>query len=96
MRQTATSSRTYRRQTSSKSRRESTARRASTNAEVHVSMLPDLSKPIPNEQTAWEQIMQIKELPISMVEKKKMKSDIQVSYYNNMYLVYHIIWGIYV
>ncbi|GJQ77862.1 hypothetical protein Trydic_g16115 [Trypoxylus dichotomus] len=77
MRQSGTSTRTYRRQTSSKSRRESTARRASTNAEVHVSMLPDLSKSIPNEQTAWEQIMQIKELPISMSEKKKMKSDIQ-------------------
>lgn len=82
MRQTGTSSRTYRRQTSSKSRRESTTRRASNNAEVHVSMLPDLSKSIPNEQTAWEQIMQIKELPISMTEKKQMKSDIQVCLIN--------------
>lgn len=53
----------------------------STNAEVHVSMLPDLSKSIPNEQTAWEQIMQIKELPISMIEKKRMKSEIQVSFF---------------
>ncbi|XP_022915782.2 transmembrane channel-like protein 7 [Onthophagus taurus] len=72
--------RTVRRQTTTRSwRRENTGRRPSVAAEVQVAMLPDLSEPISNEQTAWEQVMRIKELPIPMAEKKLMKMKIQSS-----------------
>ncbi|XP_072401285.1 transmembrane channel-like protein 7 isoform X1 [Diabrotica undecimpunctata] len=57
-----------------RSRRESTVhRRTSLAGEVQVSMLPDLSEMRSNEQTAWEEIMRIKSLPIPMSEKKEMK-----------------------
>lgn len=69
-----------RRQTSSRSRRDSTVhRRASTTADVQVSMLPDLSENLPNEQTTWEDIMQIKAMPVPMAQKKDMKAKILVS-----------------
>lgn len=54
-------------------------RRTSLAGEVQVSMLPDLSEMSSNEQTAWEEIMQIKSMPISMAEKKEMKAKILVS-----------------
>ncbi|XP_056630573.1 transmembrane channel-like protein 7 [Diorhabda sublineata] len=72
-----TNNRTIRRHTATRSRRESTVhRRTSTAGEVQVSMLPDLSEMRSNEQTAWEEIMQIKSLPIPMSEKKEMKAKI--------------------
>ena len=84
MRQTDTRTRTFRRQTSSsRSRRNSTYRRPSTNPDVQVSMLPDLSELESDEQTSWEQIMQIKNLPIPMSEKKHRKIKMQVCIMNN-------------
>lgn len=75
-------SRSTRRQTSSRSRRESTVhRRASITADVPISMLPDLSENLSNEQTTWEEIMQIKALPVPMAQKKEMKAKILVSIY---------------
>ncbi|KAK4873180.1 hypothetical protein RN001_015209 [Aquatica leii] len=75
---TTTDTKTFRRQTSSRSRRGSTTtRRASTTADVQVSMLPDLSENLSNEQRTWEEIMQIKALPISMAQKKEMKAKLQ-------------------
>ncbi|KAL3285052.1 hypothetical protein HHI36_019178 [Cryptolaemus montrouzieri] len=72
-----TNDRTIRRQTTLRSRRESTIhRRASTTQDVQVSMLPDLSENISNEQTIWEEIMQIKTMPIPMGQKKELKSKI--------------------
>lgn len=47
-------------------------------ADVQVSMLPDLSENLSNEQTTWEEIMQIKALPIPMAQKKEMKAKILV------------------
>ncbi|KAJ3634820.1 hypothetical protein MTP99_007765 [Tenebrio molitor] len=69
--------RTIRRQTSSRSRRESTVHRGTaTTADVQVSMLPDLSENLSNEQTTWEEIMQIKSMPVPMSQKKEMKAKI--------------------
>lgn len=69
--------RTMRRHTASRSRRESTVhRRTSTAGDVQVSMLPDLSEMRSNEETAWEEIMQIKAMPIPMSQKKEMKAKI--------------------
>lgn len=79
MRLRNTDTRTFRRQTSSRSRRESsTFRRPSMPADVQVSMLPDLSEMSSNEQTTWEEIMQIKAMPVSMAQKKELKAKIQV------------------
>ncbi|CAG9855854.1 unnamed protein product [Phyllotreta striolata] len=73
-----TNNRTIRKHTTTRSRRESTGgpRRASIPGEVQVSMLPDLSEMRSNEQTAWEDIMLIKSLPVPMAEKKEMKAKI--------------------
>lgn len=60
-------------------RRESTFRRQSCANDVQVSMLPDLSENLSNEQTMWEEIMQIKAMPVSMAEKRDMKAKLQVS-----------------
>jgi hypothetical protein len=42
-------------------------------------MLPDLSENLSNEQTTWEEIMQIKSMPVPMSQKKEMKAKILVS-----------------
>lgn len=69
---------TFGRHTTLRSRRGSTTnRRASTTVDIQVSMLPDLSENLSNEQRTWEEIMQIKALPISMAQKKEMKAKLQ-------------------
>ncbi|XP_017781236.1 PREDICTED: transmembrane channel-like protein 7 [Nicrophorus vespilloides] len=67
--------RTFRRQQSM--RRESTFRRASVAAEVQVAMMPDLSQNLSNEQTTWQEIMELKAMPIPMAQKREMKSKLQ-------------------
>lgn len=42
-------------------------------------MMPDLSQDISTEQTTWEEIMQIKAMPVPMAQKKEMKARILVS-----------------
>ncbi|KAK7790181.1 hypothetical protein R5R35_002954 [Gryllus longicercus] len=68
---------TLRRRTSTRSRYHSTSRRASTTADVHVAMLPDLSENLSNEERTWEEIMQIKAMPVSMAQKKELKAKLQ-------------------
>ncbi|XP_044728991.1 transmembrane channel-like protein 7 [Chrysoperla carnea] len=76
-----TDTRTMRRRTSTRSR-QSTARRTSTvNQDVHVSMMPDLSENLSNEERTWEEIMQIKAMPIPMYQKKEMKAKLQNATY---------------
>lgn len=41
-------------------------------------MLPDLSENLSNEERTWEDIMQIKSMPISMHQKKQIKIELQV------------------
>ncbi|PSN50086.1 Transmembrane channel-like protein 7 [Blattella germanica] len=70
---------TLRRRTSTRSRYASTARRASAAHDVHVAMLPDLSENLSNEERTWEEIMQIKAMPVSMSQKKEMKAKLQTA-----------------
>lgn len=74
-----TDTRTFRRQTSTRSQRDTmTVRRPSMGPDVQVSMLPDLSENLSNERTTWEEIQLIKAMPVSMAQKKEMKAKIQV------------------
>ncbi|KAG8039273.1 hypothetical protein G9C98_003580 [Cotesia typhae] len=72
---------TMRRRTSTRSRcATSTARRMSTNApniDTAVSMLPDLSENLSNEERTWEEIMQIKAMPVCMAQKIQLKRQLQ-------------------
>lgn len=70
---------TLRRRTSTRSRGASTARRLSTNVtDAAVSMLPDLSENLSNEERTWEEIRQIKAMPICMAQKIHLKNQLQV------------------
>ncbi|XP_046491412.1 transmembrane channel-like protein 7 [Neodiprion pinetum] len=69
---------TLRRRTSTRSRGASTVRRMSTNVhDVAVAMLPDLSENLSNEERIWEEIMQIKAMPICMAQKIQLKHQLQ-------------------
>lgn len=41
-------------------------------------MLPDLSENLSNEERTWEEIMQIKAMPICMAQKIQIKQQLQV------------------
>ncbi|KAI5703961.1 transmembrane channel-like protein 7 isoform X2 [Diaphorina citri] len=47
------------------------------NAEIQVSLLPDLSENLANEESTWEEIMKIKATPIHMSQKKELKLKLQ-------------------
>ncbi|XP_076619664.1 transmembrane channel-like protein 7 [Colletes latitarsis] len=69
---------TLRRRTSTRSRGTTTSRRMSTNIhDTAVSMLPDLSENLSNEERTWEEIMQIKAMPICMAQKIQLKNQLQ-------------------
>ncbi|XP_015605897.1 transmembrane channel-like protein 7 [Cephus cinctus] len=69
---------TLRRRTSTRSRGASTARRMSMNVhDAAVSMLPDLSENLSNEERTWEEIMQIKAMPVCMAQKMQLKNQLQ-------------------
>ncbi|XP_034934109.1 transmembrane channel-like protein 7 [Chelonus insularis] len=69
---------TLKRRTSTRSRGASTARRMSTNIpDTAVSMLPDLSENLSNEERTWEEIMQIKAMPVCMAQKIQLKRQLQ-------------------
>lgn len=60
----------------------STQRRGSSQQQQHdvqVSMLPDLSENLTDEERIWEEILQIKSMPIAMRQKKEMKTQLQNS-----------------
>jgi len=46
--------------------------------DVAVSMLPDLSENLSNEERTWEEIMQIKAMPVCMSQKIQLKNQLQV------------------
>ncbi|KAL1518194.1 hypothetical protein ABEB36_001855 [Hypothenemus hampei] len=73
---TRTNKSTVRRYATGRSRRDSTRRTSTIGGDVHVSMLPDLSEMRSNEETAWEEIMMIKEKPIPMARKRGEKDHI--------------------
>ncbi|XP_054739156.1 transmembrane channel-like protein 7 [Anastrepha obliqua] len=55
----------------------STAPRSYQQNEGQFSLLPDLSQVINDEEHIWEEMFQIKQLPLSMHQKKEFKSDLQ-------------------
>ncbi|KOX73727.1 Transmembrane channel-like protein 7 [Melipona quadrifasciata] len=69
---------TLRRRTSTRSRGTTTSRRMSTNIhDAAVSMLPDLFENLSNEERTWEEIMQIKAMPVCMAQKIQLKNQLQ-------------------
>lgn len=43
-----------------------------------------LAENLSNEERTWEEIMQIKAMPVSMMQKKEMKAKLQVRYILNL------------
>lgn len=63
--------------TSTRSNYMTTVRRQSVVQDNYVAMMPDLSENLSNEMTTWEEIMKIKDMPISMAQKKEQKAKLQ-------------------
>ncbi|CAB3247219.1 unnamed protein product [Arctia plantaginis] len=72
--QTAT---TVKRARSQNERRQSTYARTTQSRDIHLSMLPDLSENLSNEERTWEEIMQIKAMPVPMNQKRDLKARLQ-------------------
>ncbi|KAL5236579.1 hypothetical protein ACI65C_003989 [Semiaphis heraclei] len=47
------------------------------NNEIQISLMPDLSENLSNEELVWEEIMKIKTMPISMAHKKELKAKLK-------------------
>lgn len=57
-----------------------TFRRGSQYQEIQVATLPDLSEPnLINESQTWEEIREIKAMPVPMAQKRELKNQLQVS-----------------
>ncbi|XP_063707804.1 transmembrane channel-like protein 7 isoform X2 [Culicoides brevitarsis] len=52
-------------------------RRGSQYQEVQVAMLPDLSENLTDEERTWDEIREIKAMPVPMAQKKEMKAQLQ-------------------
>ena len=59
--------------------------------DAQVSMLPDLSENLSNEERTWEEIMQIKAMPVCMAQKIQLKNQLQVAF--NMKITNPIFFG---
>ncbi|KAJ1519841.1 hypothetical protein ONE63_004087 [Megalurothrips usitatus] len=73
---------TMRRRTAQRATYQNTARRPSATAAATAAndlgaLLPDLSENLSNEERTWEEIMQIKAMPVSMAQKKEHKAKLQ-------------------
>ncbi|XP_054284806.1 transmembrane channel-like protein 7 [Macrosteles quadrilineatus] len=70
---------TTKRRTSTRSMYQTTtqARQGTTQTEVQVSIMPDLSENLSNEERTWEEMMLIKAMPVSMAQKKELKAKLQ-------------------
>lgn len=68
---------TVKRRTSTRSNYCTTVRRQSVVQDNYVAMMPDLSETKDTEETTWEEIRRIKEMPISMAQKKEIKAKLQ-------------------
>ncbi|XP_059483874.1 transmembrane channel-like protein 7 isoform X2 [Neocloeon triangulifer] len=66
-----------RKRTGTRSRFNNTVRRESNIHDIHIS-LPDFSvENIPNEERTWEEIMQIKAMPVNMAQKRELKAKLK-------------------
>ncbi|KAF9406418.1 hypothetical protein HW555_013201 [Spodoptera exigua] len=68
---------TVKRARSQNERRQSTYARTTQSRDIHLSMLPDLSENLSNEERTWEEIMQIKAMPVPMNQKRELKARLQ-------------------
>ncbi|CAH2062011.1 unnamed protein product, partial [Iphiclides podalirius] len=68
---------TVKRGRSQNERRQSTFARTTQSRDIHLSMLPDLSENLSNEERSWEEIMQIKAMPVPMSQKRELKARLQ-------------------
>ncbi len=69
--------------TTTRTRRMSTLRYGnSPTDEVELGMMPDLSEGLPNEEEMWQKMQQIRSLPITMGEKRRLKAELKVSLWN--------------
>ncbi|CAK1595149.1 unnamed protein product [Parnassius mnemosyne] len=68
---------TVKRGRSQNERRQSTFARNTQSRDIHLSMLPDLSENLSNEERSWEEIMQIKAMPVPMAQKRELKARLQ-------------------
>lgn len=57
----------------------SSAQGVATPNEVQVAMMPDLSENMTDEERIWEEIQEIKRMPVRMAQKKELKAQLQVS-----------------
>ncbi|XP_058829414.1 transmembrane channel-like protein 7 [Topomyia yanbarensis] len=53
------------------------ARRGSQYHDIQVATLPDLSENLINEERTWEEIQEIKSMPVPMAQKREMKAQLQ-------------------
>lgn len=56
-----------------------TFRRGSQYQEIQVAALPDLSENLINESQTWDEIREIKAMPVPMAQKRELKNQLQVS-----------------
>ena len=70
---------TTRRRNSTLTATNRTFRRGSQYQEIQVSTMPDLSENLINEERTWEEIHEIKQLPVPMAQKRELKAQLQVS-----------------
>ncbi|KAJ2943193.1 hypothetical protein O0L34_g18904 [Tuta absoluta] len=68
---------TVKRARSQNERRQSTYARTTQSRDNHLSMLPDLSENLSNEERTWDEIMQIKAMPVPMTQKRELKAQLQ-------------------
>ncbi|CAG9116237.1 unnamed protein product [Plutella xylostella] len=68
---------TVKRVRSQNERRQSTFARTTQSRDITLSMLPDLSENLSNEERTWEEIMQIKAMPVPMPQKRELKARLQ-------------------
>lgn len=61
-----------------------TFRRGSQYQEIQVAALPDLSENLINESQTWEEIREIKAMPVPMAQKRELKNQLQVSLNSNL------------
>lgn len=66
-----------------------TFRRGSHYQEIQVATLPDLSENLINESQTWEEIREIKAMPVHMAQKRELKNQLQVSMKINFLCALH-------
>ncbi|XP_037951671.1 uncharacterized protein LOC119682480 isoform X2 [Teleopsis dalmanni] len=65
-----------------------TKRNTYKNNELQNSLLPDLSEVLTDEGRIWEEILQIKLIPVPMEQKKELKIKLQLYYHRFYFLIY--------